>query len=700
MGTARRGRPAGWPLTARTLAFFSLFTAFGLVGRTLLTTDGRTALIWPAAGVAALWLGTAGPRRWGVDVIGLAVATVLVNAVTGATAGTVVVLIAANVLGAVTFVHAARRTVGHLWGLGGDDPLARLADLGHLVVASVLSGLASAVIGWAGLQLTEGADVTDLLVWWCRCSIGTMVIGSLGILVVQPVRTLGVRRWITVLRRDQPWPGAARVAEAGGLVVVTGLLAGVVLYQPRLDSLVFVLVLTSVWAGLRFSPVLAMLHAMALGWTVLVLASYGHGPFTADGQSDTTQALLAQGFVAVLALTALVLTLGRSDLDRTSRALTATLEEASARTTLLDTVLRTMREGLTVVDEQGNVYLHNPALATLLGLPADDPERATSDLALANLFHPDGRPVAVEDLPGSRALAGEEVTGAEFHVRSPLLTHGRIVEMGAHLLPGTNRDGSRRALVNVRDVTADRQHRDALANFAGTVAHDLFTPLTMVNGWAENLVEAYESGEDDPDLSLHAARRIHASAQHMRDVIRDLLAYAVARDQTLHLEQTDLTALAEQLAELSRNGRSCPRITVEEGIVVRGDRVLLRQLFQNLIDNAVKYATPGVRPQISIRSRTYGDAVEIRVTDNGIGIEPEEREHVFAPYHRVDETGRGTGLGLAICWRIVDRHGGRIWIEDGPGGRGTTVVLRLVAGRGTARHPEPSPAAPVPDSAA
>lgn len=709
MGEAVRTRP-GWLVAARrTGVYFVLFTALGVIGRTVLTTDGRTALIWPAAGVAALWLGTAG-RRWPTDAFGLAAATVLVNSLTGATPSTLVVLIVANVAGALAFVLWARASIGHLWGFGGADPLARLTDLGHLVVASLVGGLASAVAGWAGFAIIGSSGFSDLLVWWCRCSIGTLVVVSFAILVVQPVLSLGLGRWISTVRPPPGSRAVPRFVEAAALLVVTGLLTAATVSQPDLDSLVYLLVLTSVWAGLRFRPVLAMAHAMVLGWAVVIATVADRGPFTADAQSDTRQAMLSQGFLAVVALTALILALGRADLDRTSRALAAALDDVSARTALLDTVLLTMREGLTVVDEHGQVHLHNPSLAHLLGLRSDPPVVATTEQALDNLFHPDGRPVTFADLPATRALAGEEVAAAEFHVRSPEIAHGRIVEMGAQLLPGTGKEGLRRAVVNVRDVTADRQHRDALANFAGTVAHDLFTPLTMVNGWSETLVEAFESGQVDPGMGLVAAQRIHSSAQHMRDVIRDLLAYAVARDQSLHLETTDLSQLAEHLATLNRNAKSGPVITVQDGIVVYADRVLLRQLLENLIENAVKYAVPGVRPEISIRSRRLGDVVEIRVTDNGIGIELDEREDVFAPYHQIDDTGRGTGLGLAICRRIVDRHGGRIWIEDGPDGSGTSVVVTLPLGVGgglledevteTAESAESSVVPSVPETAA
>jgi signal transduction histidine kinase len=118
---------------------------------------------------------------------------------------------------------------------------------------------------------------------------------------------------------------------------------------------------------------------------------------------------------------------------------------------------------------------------------------------------------------------------------------------------------------------------------------------------------------------------------------------------------------------------------------VWADPGLVRQLFDNLLGNAVKYVAPGVRPRVDVRARTDdgpgdGDWAEIRVTDNGIGIPEDQRELVFETFHRVQRDGyQGTGLGLAICRRIVERHGGSIHAEPGPDGHGTTMVVRLPA---------------------
>ena len=142
------------------------------------------------------------------------------------------------------------------------------------------------------------------------------------------------------------------------------------------------------------------------------------------------------------------------------------------------------------------------------------------------------------------------------------------------------------------------------------------------------------------------------------------------------------------------------------GLEVWGDPGLVRQLFDNLLGNAVKYVAPGVRPRVDLRGTRDGDWLEVQISDNGIGIPADQREQVFETFHRAHAKGyQGTGLGLAICRRIADRHGGSIHAEAGPRGAGTTFVVRLpastaayAAGPNRPRHAQvPSPA-PSPDA--
>ena len=150
-----------------------------------------------------------------------------------------------------------------------------------------------------------------------------------------------------------------------------------------------------------------------------------------------------------------------------------------------------------------------------------------------------------------------------------------------------------------------------------------------------------------------------------------------SRGPSLELERIDLTALAEEVAELRRGGDTHPRISVQPELWVTGDRFLLRQLVDNLVGNAVKYVAGGVRPSVMVVGRGLGGELEVSVTDNGIGIPLEQRRRVFSSFVRAHGTDyTGTGLGLAICQRVVDRHGGRIWVGEEPR-EGTRISFTL-----------------------
>jgi signal transduction histidine kinase len=294
------------------------------------------------------------------------------------------------------------------------------------------------------------------------------------------------------------------------------------------------------------------------------------------------------------------------------------------------------------------------------------------------LFHDDGRPVADQEMAAFRALQGEEVPAKDLHLRVGSVPEGRVLAIGARSVGGRDPSDPPLAMVNIRDVTLDRQHRDSLASFAGIVAHDLFNPLSVVTGWAEALEDAFDQGPVVPTVGLPMVARLDEAASHMRRFIGDLLNYTVARDQSLRPAIVDLTTEIERLASLRVHAPGHPVITVRPGLAVWADVGLVRQLFDNLLGNALKYVPPGVRPEVTVSGELSEDWLEIRVSDNGIGIPVEQRELVFESFHRAHgDRYQGTGLGLAICRRIVDRHGGSIHVEDGPGGRGTTFVVRL-----------------------
>jgi len=125
--------------------------------------------------------------------------------------------------------------------------------------------------------------------------------------------------------------------------------------------------------------------------------------------------------------------------------------------------------------------------------------------------------------------------------------------------------------------------------------------------------------------------------------------------------------------------------------VVFGDRVRLREVLQNLIDNAVKYMGDQSQPRVEIGSRRDANQTICYVRDNGIGIEPRYHEKVFGLFDQLDQKAEGTGIGLALAKRIVEVHGGRIWVESEGSGHGSTFCFTIAARSESAEHRDTEP---------
>ena len=224
-----------------------------------------------------------------------------------------------------------------------------------------------------------------------------------------------------------------------------------------------------------------------------------------------------------------------------------------------------------------------------------------------HLFHPDGRPLAQEEYPYVRALAGVEVRDEEQHLRRPDAPT-QILSVSAFPLPDES-GRMKRAMVVVRDITLERSYQEGLASFAGTVAHDLNNPLSVIDGWAEAIQE--DLAETDDPIATGAVsmvQHIRGGVDQMRGFIADLLAHAVARDQTLRCESVSLRNTVKHIAtQRDRPDLRDGGIVLGELPDVWADRMLVRQLLDNLIGNAIKYVGPGVTPHVHVEATPAGE---------------------------------------------------------------------------------------------
>ncbi len=224
-----------------------------------------------------------------------------------------------------------------------------------------------------------------------------------------------------------------------------------------------------------------------------------------------------------------------------------------------------------------------------------------------------------------------------------------------------------------------------LQQFASIASHDLKAPLRKVCSFAEILIDDYGAAIDDEGRRF--LQIIADAAVRMQALVDDLLAWTRVGGRGDFTEAVPLDAvLADVLDDLSLAvTETGARVVAEPLPVVRADAVQMRQLFQNLLGNALKYRHPARRPLLRVSSRTVkwdpevaGPACVLRFEDNGVGFGADDARRIFEPFrrlHRTPDEG-GTGIGLAICQRIVDRHGGAISARGEPGA-GASFEVRL-----------------------
>ena len=339
-----------------------------------------------------------------------------------------------------------------------------------------------------------------------------------------------------------------------------------------------------------------------------------------------------------------------------------------------------------IVDFEGRVIDANDAVFNRLGFTRDE----IRALDFTALLSEDQLPLAYKTVDEIRET-GSQQSPTEFRLRhkdgsdvyvettgSAVMSKGTMIAIQNIATDITER---KRAEEKARLLLAelDRSNKE-LGQFAYVASHDLQEPLRMVSSYTQLLARRYQ-GKLDANADEFIAYAVDG-ANRMQRLINDLLAYSRVGTRGKEFEPTDCAAAFDlALANLQA-------ATVENGAVVTrdplptlmADKLQIGQLFQNLIGNAVKYhgAEP---PRVHVSAERKGDDWVFSVRDNGIGIDPQYAERIFVIFQRLHtrEEYPGTGIGLAICKKIVERHGGRIWMESQLGS-GTTFYFTITAG--------------------
>jgi PAS domain S-box-containing protein len=238
-------------------------------------------------------------------------------------------------------------------------------------------------------------------------------------------------------------------------------------------------------------------------------------------------------------------------------------------------------------------------------------------------------------------------------------------------------DNSSSTIVMFNDITSEKEaefklkeqaqqlkaHNEALEEFSYVISHDLQEPLRMVTSFSQIIQKKYISKIDD-ERANHDFNYVIDGAKRMSYLIRDMLEYSRWSAKDLPVEQVNTEkVLEETLKNLTiALELSHAEIIIHHAPIINANKVVLGQIFQNLIGNAIRYAHPDRSPIIEITIEKTANEVLFAIKDNGIGFEDKYKERIFGIFQRLHpDKSSGTGMGLAICKRVIERQGGHIW---------------------------------------
>jgi PAS domain S-box-containing protein len=355
-------------------------------------------------------------------------------------------------------------------------------------------------------------------------------------------------------------------------------------------------------------------------------------------------------------------------------------EGAQARVALLDITRRKEIEselrikdyaiassvaGIAFIDLSGNVTYVNPALERMGGYPASRVIGRTARLFFA------------DPTTGDEALRTALELGSwqgELGIRR--MDGSTIITQAAANLVRDERGRPVCLMASVWDITKRKRAEQIKDEFIGLVSHELRTPLTVIMGAVRVALSEGLSTEEIRELLREAAQSSDNLA-HILDNLIELSRYQSDR-LTLNTERTDVRRAVRDILRAEAGSTAHHKVVFEceEGLPeVEIDQIRLRQILRNLVNNAAKYSPPHTEIIVSVQ-RDGGDIV-VGVSDKGKGISPEEQERLFQPFQRLGEArSEGLGLGLLVCRRLVEAHGGRVWVESEPG-RGSTFRFNL-----------------------
>jgi PAS domain S-box-containing protein len=357
-------------------------------------------------------------------------------------------------------------------------------------------------------------------------------------------------------------------------------------------------------------------------------------------------------------------------------------------------VIEHASDGIALMDNCGNVIEWNPAIERITGLKRDDVINQPVWEIVFEILPRDKKTAEIKEANVARWKTEVENRYwnkdqmAEYEIETPkgdhrvIQSNGFTVETAQGLLGGViMRDITERKQVEIERgrLIAELEGKNAeLERFTYSVSHDLKAPLITIRGFLGYLEK--DAQEGNVERVKKDAERINDAAEKMQRLLNELLELSrigrITHPPRLIPFETivrDAVGLvAGRIAEKGGDVEIAPDLPT-----VCVDQVRFTQVVQNLLDNAVKFMGEQAEPQIRVGQRRDGEEMVFFVRDNGMGIAPEHQERIFGLFDKLDTKADGTGIGLALAKRIVETHGGKIWVESEGLGKGSTFCFTI-----------------------
>lgn len=412
----------------------------------------------------------------------------------------------------------------------------------------------------------------------------------------------------------------------------------------NLNSQLFMIILQALLIGLLISVLLSFLLSKTMTLPIERLTNSAER--MAAGDFSSRISVESNDEIGILTTT----------FNEMSDVLQTTLEEVKNERNKLDTLFLHMTDGVVAFARDHTIIQYNPAAAQMLRA------KDLSKLRYDDFFQ------SQVDFDHILALHSPFYEDCEYTVDDTTLE--------VHLTPfsGENSGG---VMAVLHDVTRQRRDEAIRREFVANVSHELRTPLTAIAGYAETL---RDSAAEDPSICAKFAETILRNAQHMGTMVEDLLKLSRIESGAVPMEMETVKAasILSDVTTACQPQTAAHNLTLETDIdpalTVRADPHFIGQVFRNLIENACRYAPEGSTIKVSGGKRLDHNGLPealFMICDDGPGIPQADIARVFERFYRVEKhrsSPASTGLGLAICKHIVERHGGRIWAEPGPGG--------------------------------